>query len=143
MGSRICCHNFSSITTYEYYVVKQITAFVYIILIGALLMIYYWFDPSEVELFPKCPFYMLTGLKCPGCGSQRAIHSLLHLDFIGAIRYNLLLVLFMPFISVLSYAEFMKTKHPDFYVRIHSVSIILSVLFIVILWWIVRNIIGY
>ena len=90
MGSRICCHNCSAITTYEYYVVKQITAFVYIILIGALLMIYYWFDPSEIELFPKCPFYMLTGLKCPGCGSQRAIHSLLHLDFIGAIRYNLL-----------------------------------------------------
>ena len=48
---------------------------------------------------------LYTGLKCPGCGFQRAIHSLLHLDFVIDFRFNALLVSSLPVVIVLEYAE--------------------------------------
>ena len=39
-----------------------------------------------------------TDIKCPGCGSQRAIHSLLNLDIKSAFGYNPLLVCTLPYI---------------------------------------------
>ncbi|NMO04438.1 DUF2752 domain-containing protein [Gordonia sp. TBRC 11910] len=37
---------------------------------------------------PVCPTKLLFGIDCPGCGSLRAIYSLLHGDLGAAIRYN-------------------------------------------------------
>lgn len=54
-----------------------------------LLMVYYHTDP-EGGAFPACPFRQLTGLLCTGCGSQRALHDLTHLDLGGAFGHNLL-----------------------------------------------------
>ena len=36
----------------------------------------------------ECVFYRSTGLICPGCGGTRAVISLLKLDFLSAIKYN-------------------------------------------------------
>ncbi|RKV71031.1 MAG: DUF2752 domain-containing protein [Alloprevotella sp.] len=41
-------------------------------------------------------FRSATGYSCPGCGAQRAIHSLLHGHFAEAISYNY----FLPFVAV-------------------------------------------
>lgn len=57
------------------------------------------FDPAAWAFFPRCPFHLLTGLLCPGCGSQRALHALLHLDLAGAARHNALLVASLPFFA--------------------------------------------
>ena len=54
------------------------------------------FDPQEHGLFPKCIFYWLTGLKCSGCGAQRAVHCLLHGDIMQALKYNCFIIVFMP-----------------------------------------------
>lgn len=43
-----------------------------------------------------CPFYMLTGLQCPGCGVSRMCLHLLHLDFIGAWQANPAILLLLP-----------------------------------------------
>jgi hypothetical protein len=59
----------------------------------ALLSLYFIYDPSSFDFFPKCPLHATTGIYCPGCGSQRALHSLLHLNLAGAIGHNLL---FLP-----------------------------------------------
>ena len=59
-------------------------------------VIYSTFDPSASRWFPRCPFLMLTGLKCPGCGTQRAIHALLHGDVLSALRFNALLPVIIP-----------------------------------------------
>jgi hypothetical protein len=35
-----------------------------------------------------CPFRRLTGLPCPGCGSTRAVLSMIHGDPLGALVWN-------------------------------------------------------
>lgn len=59
------------------------------------------FDPLKHAFYPKCVFYMLTGLYCPGCGAARAFHALIHGDLSAALDYNPLLVISLPFIAVM------------------------------------------
>lgn len=69
-------------------------------MLGLLLVagVYFVFDPLLSVWFPKCPFLLATGLECPGCGSQRAIHALLHGDIWGAIQANALFVVAIPYV---------------------------------------------
>lgn len=48
-----------------------------------------------------CVFYLITDLYCPGCGISRMFLSLLRLDFVAAVRYNLLALCLLPFAIVL------------------------------------------
>lgn len=57
------------------------------------------FDPATSGIFPPCPFHYLTGLYCPGCGSLRAIHQLLHGNLQAAWAMNPLTVLLLPFVG--------------------------------------------
>lgn len=53
------------------------------------------FDPTEVAA-PRCMLRAATGWDCPGCGSQRAIHALLHGDICQAWRYNAAMFFAVP-----------------------------------------------
>jgi hypothetical protein len=66
----------------------------------ALAVVLHVADPSEATSFPVCPFYATTGLHCPGCGTLRCLHALLHSDLRSAIDYNALTVLFVPTLVV-------------------------------------------
>ena len=115
------------------------------ILIGgvAAAVVYGLFDPAKYVFFPKCPFRLLTGgLRCPGCGSQRAIHALLNLEFKEAFLHNPMVIISIPFLLLLAAASIMKDSQPDFYNKMNSslLSKLLLVLFIG--WWIIRNIFG-
>ncbi len=59
------------------------------------------FNPEEVSFFPRCPVFMLTGLKCPGCGTARALHCVLHGEVSQAIAFNPILVLAFPLLGLL------------------------------------------
>ena len=61
----------------------------------------YWFNPAEVYFFPKCPLHALTGLYCPGCGTTRAVHYLLHGKLSEAFAMNPLMVLALPVLVLL------------------------------------------
>src|SRR5260370_32136120 len=78
--------------------------------VGILLFV---FNPAQVGLFPKCPFRSLTGLQCPGCGSTRAFHQLLHLHPIAAFKLNPLMMLTLPFIvyGFLGYTKSRSEEH--------------------------------
>ena len=102
--------------------------------------IFYAFNPAGSPLFPKCPFLMLTGWQCPGCGSQRAIHCLLHADIAGAFGYNAFMVLSLPIVAVLLYAECYRKRKPHFYIRIHRPAYILTYLALMIAWTMMRNV---
>jgi hypothetical protein len=58
------------------------------------------FDPMQSAFYPPCFFKKLTGLNCPGCGSSRALHQLMHGDVLAAIDYNFLLVIFLPVVII-------------------------------------------
>lgn len=83
---------------------------------------------------------MLTGLKCPGCGSQRAIHSILHLDFVAAFKYNAMLVMMLPVVGIYVYSEIRRTKNPEQYAKLNKVTYIWIIFALFILWWVLRNI---
>ncbi|MCR9264715.1 MAG: DUF2752 domain-containing protein [Flavobacteriaceae bacterium] len=59
--------------------------------IGAILL-YFSFNPENGLLFPKCPIHEYLGIYCSGCGSQRAIHDLLHLRIGDAMSHNILIL---------------------------------------------------
>jgi hypothetical protein len=54
----------------------------------------------QSAFYPPCFFKKLTGLNCPGCGSSRALHQLMHGDVLAAIDYNFLLVIFLPVVII-------------------------------------------
>lgn len=58
--------------------------------------ILFFFNPTQYGFYPVCYFHAITGLSCPGCGSLRAMHQLLHGHVVEAARLNLLLVLCLP-----------------------------------------------
>lgn len=59
----------------------------------------FFIDPTTTGWMPPCPFHALTGLDCPGCGSLRALHSLLHLRGIQALSFNPLTCICLPFLG--------------------------------------------
>ena len=78
-----------------------------ILLVGAIgyLVALAAFDPEEHSGFWHCPFYMLTGLKCAGCGGQRAIHWLFRGDYPKAFAYNPLAVCVAPIYALLYFVR--------------------------------------
>lgn len=97
--------------------------------IVALAFLYFW-NPSDIRHFPRCPFVALTGLKCPGCGTLRGIHALLHFRFREAFRLNPFMLFSLPVIAWMLLS-------PKFR---FNVTVGRTILFIVLTWWIVRNI---
>lgn len=102
-------------------------------------VLYFTLDPST-NYFPRCMFHELTGLQCPGCGSQRALHSLLTGDFAAAWHYNALFILEIPLLILLVAAWYLRTRIPSLHRVLNSRSVILTVLTIIILWTVIRNI---
>lgn len=66
------------------------------------------FDPATSGVFPPCPIRYLTGWYCPGCGSLRALHQLLHGNLRAAWALNPLTVILLPFLvyGAASYLRF-------------------------------------
>ena len=99
-----------------------------IILLGIIL---FFIDPEYSAFIPKCPFRWFTGLDCPACGSQRAIHQLLHLNIKGAFGYNPFLILSLPYLMALVITQ---CHHP---------IAVNTYLILIIVWWIARNILPF
>lgn len=107
--------------------------------IVVLALVYYFVDPAG-RWMPKCPVYTITGLKCPGCGTQRALHSLLHGDIADAWRFNAGLLVCVPLLILLWTAWLMRNRWTRLYRFLHSSPVILGIGFLLLLWGILRNI---
>jgi len=96
------------------------------------LVLLYSCNPLEVRLFPECPFFTLTGRRCPGCGALRALHCLLHGRIGEAWGLNPAMMVAVPVLVFLS----VWTK----FARSAKVGCVMLVTIVV--WWIGRNIFG-
>ena len=98
------------------------------------------FEPGKSGLFLRCPFRALTGFLCPGCGSTRGLHHLLHGDVVGAFQMNPLFVLALPFLLyvLLKYSSSVILQRPIKPNQLQPKYI--WVLFVTVLsFWIFRN----
>ncbi|EFQ84299.1 hypothetical protein HMPREF0063_11015 [Aeromicrobium marinum DSM 15272] len=57
-------------------------------------------DPHESGSWGYCPFLLLTGLPCPGCGGMRAVNDLTHGDVVGALGSNAMAVALVAFLAI-------------------------------------------
>lgn len=58
------------------------------------------FPPGDGGPYPPCPFHLATGLHCPGCGTLRSLHALLHGRVATAFGQNALSMVVLPIILV-------------------------------------------
>nr|WP_290090809.1 DUF2752 domain-containing protein [uncultured Duncaniella sp.] len=100
---------------------------------------YYLIEPSS-GLYPRCMFHQLTGLYCPGCGSQRAIHAMLHGNWSQAWSYNAILPFEIVFIAIIAVAWRLRDRYPRLHGILNSRIVIISFLITIIGWTIIRNI---
>lgn len=109
-----------------------------------LIRYYYLNDPAiaqEGTVFAVCPFHYITGLHCPGCGSQRAIHDALHLRLFEAIKHNALLILVTIILMSKGYAWWSKRHLKSYYYDLTGKSwFTYLVVVFVLLFWVLRNI---
>lgn len=106
----------------------------------AVLIALFTLDPGKTRLLPPCPFRAMTGLDCPGCGSTRAVHEILHGDPVAAVRMNPLLLLYSPFVGqfILSAVSLVATGRPLPESRVRA-SMTWLVLCTIAAFWIFRN----
>lgn len=64
-------------------------------------------NPVSFQWPFHCPFKLITGLQCPGCGGQRAMYALLHGNVGEAVSYNLFLLYAGPYLLAIIVAHIM------------------------------------
>ena len=71
----------------------------------------------------SCVFLSFFGIPCPGCGMTRALISVLKLDIIGAIKYNVV-IFFMPYVFAYIFFDFNHKFHKILLLGIAGIAII-------------------
>jgi hypothetical protein len=96
-------------------------------------------DPTRGG-YPSCPFRLLTGFQCPGCGTTRALHQLLHGHPLTAFELNPLIVIALPFLTfiLILLTQSAIGKRNNWSISIPARYGWLTLL-VVVGFWIVRN----
>ena len=107
--------------------------------------VYYSVNPEGVWWFPKCKLYQFTGLKCPICGLQRAIHQFLHGNFLAAFQYNW----FLPFSAIywgvvllVAYCRHNKQGNEPQISGIDLTRMFYFYCLLAVVWMVIRNVVG-
>lgn len=126
----------------------QMRAWGLIVVCAALLIgvaqLYRILDPLSFRWFPHCPVKLLTGLSCPACGSQRALHALLNGQWVEAVHYNFFLLLSVPYVALLFLAWTGRRYHVQICpaARLEGTYAAWGYIIVFFLWFIIRNILN-
>ena len=98
------------------------------------------FEPGKTGLFPVCLFRFLTGYQCPGCGSTRAMHQLLHGHVVAAFELNPFFLVAIPCLlyALISYSIVVMRGGVPRHNRLPPLYIY-ALFFVVLSFWIFRN----
>ena len=98
------------------------------------------FEPGKTGLFPVCLFRFLTGYQCPGCGSTRAMHQLLHGHIVAAFMLNPFFLVAIPFLlyALVRYSTVVMRGGVPHHNRLPA-PYIYALFFAVLSFWIFRN----
>ncbi len=90
-----------------------------------------------------CPFHLLTGLNCPGCGVTRMCVSLLKLDLRSAFEANAVLLCLTPVLLVfLGFRIYRLIRYGKNTGGKASAVLSWTIIGVLLAWGIVRNLIG-
>lgn len=123
---------------------KRIAIAAALIAVAVLIVLFYSaFDPIATRWMPQCAFHSLTGLSCPGCGMQRALHAALNCDITGALAQNLFLILSIPYLFFVIWGtlKFLPASGAVARIACHRYAAIAYIILFFV-WWILRNILG-
>ena len=68
----------------------------------------FFFDPATAGFYPPCLFKTMFGAPCPGCGSLRAMHQLLHGNVAAAWSLNPTLMIVGPLAAAIGLFAFLR-----------------------------------
>lgn len=100
---------------------------------------YYNVNPAECRWMPQCVFHNLTGYDCPGCGFQRALYAVLHGDIARAWKFNPFMFFIVPVGLCYLAVELSRRPLPKLRRIMFSPSVLYSLIGVIVIWWIVRN----
>ncbi|AZI70207.1 DUF2752 domain-containing protein [Cloacibacterium normanense] len=113
---------------------------IFVVIILLITGYYFFLNPYEQEyFFISCPFYKISGYQCSGCGSQRAFHEILHLNFEEAFHQNALVLLGIPYFSLIFFTSFCQEKFAKLRQFLIGKKTILILFIFIILFGIFRN----
>lgn len=121
---------------------RRLCAIVMVAAAAVLAVAYAWLDPATFPLFPKCIFKSLTGYSCPGCGLQRALHAALHGHLAEAWRYNAMLPVLLAVLVAYATSAMWRGRWPRLWASLNSAWAATAVLAVIVLWWLLRNLLG-
>ncbi len=98
------------------------------------------FEPGKTGFFPICFFRFLTGFTCPGCGTTRAFHQIVHGHFLTAFTLNPLFMIAIPFL-LFAFLRYTVTVLRGGVPRPNALPApyIYAIFFVVLSFWIFRN----
>lgn len=102
------------------------------IIIAIILGILFIYIFLKYNIGIPCIFHKLTNFYCPGCGMTRAFISLIRLNLYQAFRYNMLVIIYIPFFIIYGINKYIlknKYKIPRF---IFYILLVITILFAIL-----------
>lgn len=101
-----------------------------------LLAFLYWMGIPLTGWLPPCPFHLLTGYNCPGCGTTRMLEALLSGNIAAAFSFNpffflaaVVTPIFFIWFFIRSFLKEWRPLHIDWHKRSWLLLLILFLLF--------------
>ena len=109
---------------------------------GAVALLVHAVDPNEAGHYPTCPFLMITGWWCPGCGSLRALHALSDGDVGSALARNPLTVVMLGVLVFLWAGSVRRAWTGRPRTTLAPAWVLWGFLGVVLSFWVLRNLPG-
>lgn len=116
---------------------------VYAVGTAAFLGVAHVVDPNVPGQYPTCPWLLLTGTWCPGCGTLRASHALTEGDLATAFARNPFTVLALAAMAVgwVAYARRQWRGVPR--TRAAPAWLLWALFWAILAFWVLRNVPGW